>query len=83
MSWESIAMDFVAARSDIGSDVVRRWAERLPPGGQVVDIGCGSGTPVASTLVKAGLVVAGIDASPTLLSLFRRRFHVDAVSGNP
>ena len=73
-SWEAIAEEFIAARSDIGSDVVRQWAQRLRPASEVVDIGCGSGAPVSQTLVEAGFMVFGIDASPTLLSMFRRRF---------
>ena len=73
-SWEAIAEEFIAARSDIGSDVVRQWAKGLRPGSEVVDIGCGSGTPVSQTLVEAGIMVFGIDASPTLLSMFRSRF---------
>ena len=39
--WEAIAMEFVAARSTIGSDVVRDWAKNLRSGSEVVDIGCG------------------------------------------
>lgn len=72
--WEAIAEEFIAARSDIGSDVVRQWSQRLRPRGEVVDIGCGSGAPVSQALVEEGFTVFGIDASPTLLSMFRRRF---------
>jgi cyclopropane fatty-acyl-phospholipid synthase-like methyltransferase len=72
--WEAIALEFVAARSDVGSDVVRRWSKHLRPGGEVVDIGCGSGAPISLALVENGFTVCGIDASPTLLSMFRRRF---------
>ena len=71
--WENVAMAFAAARSDIGSDVARQWAKGLPPGGDLLDLGCGSGVPIASTLVAEGLTVFGIDASPTLVSLFRQR----------
>ena len=73
-SWEAIAEEFIAARSDIGSDVVRQWAKGLRPGSEVVDIGCGSGAPVSQILVEAGFMVFGIDASPTLLATFHRRF---------
>lgn len=73
-SWEAIAEDFVAARSDIGSGVVRQWTKHLRRGGEVLDIGCGAGVPVSQILVEAGFAVFGIDASPTLLSLFSRRF---------
>lgn len=72
--WEAIAAEFLAARSDIGAGVARQWAGTLRPGGEVVDIGCGSGAPIALALVAQGLTVFGIDASPTLLSAFRRRF---------
>lgn len=72
--WEAIAADFLAARSGIGGGVVRQWSTSLPPGGDVVDIGCGSGVPVSQVLVEAGLKICGIDASPTLLSAFRQRF---------
>lgn len=71
--WEAIANDFIAARSDIGSEVVRHWTKNLRPGGDVVDIGCGSGAPISLTLAAEGFEVFGIDASPTLLSMFRRR----------
>jgi len=72
--WEAIASNFIAGRSDIGSGVVRQWAKNLRPGADVVDLGCGSGVPISLTLVQEGLAISGIDASPTLLSAFRRRF---------
>ena len=50
--WDAIAQEFIAARSDIGAEVVRRWARRLPSGGAVVDVGCGSGAPVSVVLVE-------------------------------
>lgn len=71
--WEHIASVFDAARSDIGSDVVRQWARHLPTGGNVLDLGCGSGFPISLVLADEGLTVFGVDASPTLVSMFRRR----------
>lgn len=70
--YQGIADRFVAARSDIGVDIVRDWARTLPVGASIVDIGCGSGWPVATTLAAAGHRIAGIDLSPTLLAAFRR-----------
>ncbi len=72
--WEDVALTFADVRSDTGRDVVRRWARTLPSGGEVLDVGCGSGFPVSSTLADEGLTVFGIDASPTLVSMFVRRF---------
>jgi 2-polyprenyl-3-methyl-5-hydroxy-6-metoxy-1,4-benzoquinol methylase len=73
-NWEAVAAEFVAARSDIGSEVVRQWTKSLRPGSGVVDIGCGAGVPISQVLIDAGFVVSGIDASPTLLSMFVQRF---------
>lgn len=45
----------------------------LPHGASVLDLGCGSGLPVAGYLVERGLCVTGVDSSPALISLCRRR----------
>jgi SAM-dependent methyltransferase len=37
--------------------------ERIPPGGGVLDLGCGSGLPVARDLSAAGFRVTGVDFS--------------------
>ena len=81
--WDAIAQEFIAARSDIGADIVRQWATRLPPGAAVLDIGCGSGAPVAEALVAAGFRVFGVDASPTLVAEFRRRLPAAEVVCEP
>ncbi|PXA93118.1 SAM-dependent methyltransferase [Nostoc sp. 3335mG] len=70
--YEAVADRFLAARSATGAEIVRDWARALPAGSTVVDIGCGGGWPVATTLARAGMTVAGIDPSPTLLAAFRR-----------
>lgn len=65
----------MAARSDIGARLVLSWArDHLPRSGSIVDVGCGSGVPITQALVEEGFDVCGIDASPTLLAAFRRRF---------
>lgn len=50
-----------------------RFIAHLATGARVLDLGCGSGLPVALHLVQHGLMVTGVDASPTLISLCRRR----------
>mgnify|MGYP001800823540 CR=1 FL=1 len=72
--YEAIAADFIEARSDIGSDIVRSWAARLETGARVLDLGCGHGDPNMPVLLEAGLRVSAIDASPHLLSVLRDRF---------
>ncbi len=54
------------------------WHDRFVatlPGGTagVLDLGCGSGSPVAKYLAACGLHVTGVDSSPTLISLCRKR----------
>jgi len=56
--------------------VLGRLLERalgdLPPSPAVLDVGCGSGVPVAAWLVTRGCRVTGLDASAGLLELAAR-----------
>lgn len=55
----------------------RTWHERfvslLREGADVLDLGCGGGTPVASHLAAHGMHVTGVDSSPQLIALCRER----------
>jgi SAM-dependent methyltransferase len=51
-----------------------QFASLLPPGARVLDIGCGSGQPIARYLIDRGFEVTGVDASPTLISYCHHRF---------
>jgi SAM-dependent methyltransferase len=74
--YEATAAEFMRRReqSNIGLATIRRWSSLLPPGASVLDLGCGHGVPVAKALVEDGFEVYGIDASPTLVEAFCRRF---------
>jgi SAM-dependent methyltransferase len=50
-----------------------RFIANLPKGASVLDLGCGSGAPVALNMAARGLHVTGVDASSTLISLCRDR----------
>jgi SAM-dependent methyltransferase len=50
---------------------IDRFAAMLRPGATVLDIGCGSGQPIAAYLAARGHPVAGIDSSPEMIALFR------------
>lgn len=56
----------------------RPWLDRfcalLPPGGSILDIGCGMAEPIAAYLIARGFALTGVDASPTLAALARQRF---------
>jgi SAM-dependent methyltransferase len=55
----------------------RAWVDRftglIPVGGMVLDLGCGSGTPIAWHLIDAGYAVTGVDASPEMVAFFKER----------
>lgn len=50
-----------------------RFAQALPPGASVLDLGCGGGMPVATMLAGLGFAVTGVDTAPTLIGLCRER----------
>ena len=50
-----------------------RFVAAVPAGASVLDLGCGSGCPVALNMAACGLAVTGVDTSPTLVSLCRAR----------
>lgn len=50
------------------------FADALAPGASVLDIGCGSGVPIARYLIARGFAVTGIDSSATLIGLCGKRF---------
>ena len=70
------AADFDRERSR--SLFERAWLDRfaglLPEGGSVLDLGCGTGEPLARYLLGKNLAVTGVDSSPAMIALCRKRF---------
>lgn len=56
----------------------RAWLDRfldgVPPGGTVLDLGCGMGEPIAAYVLGTGRAVIGVDSSPSLIALCGDRF---------
>jgi 2-polyprenyl-3-methyl-5-hydroxy-6-metoxy-1,4-benzoquinol methylase len=50
-----------------------RFIDNLSAGARVLDLGCGSGRPVARHMHERGLHVTGVDSSPTMISLCHSR----------
>ena len=48
-----------------------QFAALLPSTGSVLDLGCGSGIPIARELVDRGLSVTGVDGAPEMIALFQ------------
>ncbi len=74
--YEGVATDFIAVRqqSGIGVATVRAWGRSLPQGATILDLACGFGVPNSQALINDGFVIYGVDASPSLIAEFRRRF---------
>jgi SAM-dependent methyltransferase len=53
---------------------LQRFAELLPPRGSILDIGCGSGEPIAGFFIRAGYRVHGVDSSPAMIAFCKERF---------
>jgi SAM-dependent methyltransferase len=53
---------------------IDQFLAHIPAGGRVLDLGCGSGRPVAAYLVERGFRVTGVDSSPSMIALCRERF---------
>ncbi|SER25445.1 class I SAM-dependent methyltransferase [Sphingobium sp. YR768] len=82
--WEVVADRFIEIRSEIGAELVRSWAQEcLVPSSPIVDVGCGSGVPIAKALSDEGFVVFGIDASCSLVKAFRGNLPGVSVACEP
>ena len=75
--YERNAHNYVSDRSSTGWDEsawLGRFIALLPQHGTILDIGCGSGEPIARYLIERGFAVEGVDSSPTLISVCSERF---------
>jgi 2-polyprenyl-3-methyl-5-hydroxy-6-metoxy-1,4-benzoquinol methylase len=75
--YERHAFDYVADRQSVGwneSAWLDRFSALLSRGASILDIGCGSGEPIARNLIDQGFALDGVDASPTLIGICRARF---------
>jgi SAM-dependent methyltransferase len=67
--WDSIRHDLRYETSWLN-----RFMALLPAGADILDIGCGSGRPIAEYFLQHGLNVTGVDASAAMIALCRQRF---------
>jgi len=75
--YERHADAWVDARLREGRFHERGWLDRfcalVPPGGPVLDLGCGAGEPIARYVGERGHDVTGVDSSPAMIAKFRAR----------
>jgi len=76
--YERRARDFDEDRARSDRFMEKAWLDlfidALPKGGAVLDIGCGSGQPIARYLVGQGLEITGVDSSNAMIAMCRERF---------
>ena len=59
--------------SHLLDELLPRWLASLPPSPKVVDLGCGTGRNTVRLLSVDGAEVIGLDLSPNMLEVARRR----------
>ena len=56
----------------------KAWLDRflalVPAGGSVLDVGCGTGEPIARYVLESDREVSGIDSAPSMIAICRERF---------
>ena len=53
---------------------LNKFLELIPVNGSIVDLGCGTGAPIAEYLIGRGFQVTGVDSSSRMIDLCKRRF---------
>jgi 2-polyprenyl-3-methyl-5-hydroxy-6-metoxy-1,4-benzoquinol methylase len=77
LSYNAIAKDWDTARSTIfhyEPAFLERLLLDLHPPAKILDLGCGTGRPIAEYLLKRGFRVTGVDQAEGMLALARLRF---------
>lgn len=70
----AVSWDRERARSLFEKPWLDRMLTLLPPSRSVLDLGCGSGEPIARYFIDQGCEVTGIDSSFSLIEMCRERF---------
>lgn len=68
------AFDDLRGKTLLEASWLDRFLALVPEHAPILDIGCGSGVPIARHLLAKGHSVTGIDSSNSLIALCRRRF---------
>ena len=71
-AYDSIAERFAKARTGFRERIyVDRFIALAVPGAHILDLGCGTGVPIARYLIDRGFRVTGVDISHAMLALAR------------
>lgn len=69
--YDLIASGFSEMRDSFNTEkkYIDLMIDHLQPGANILDVGCGSGFPIASYLIDRGFQVTGVDSSKELLKI--------------
>lgn len=73
--YDRIAFDWIGARRELPPTdrmLIESFLERLPSSARVLDLGCGSGRPIAMLMAERGCAVHGVDRSAAMLTEARQ-----------
>lgn len=75
-SYEEIVHWFDDARTKtlMEAEYLNLIAKAIPTGGSILDLGCGTGEPIAQFFINKGFKVTGIDGSKKMIELCQKRF---------
>lgn len=75
-SYEEIVQWFDDARTKtlMESEYLNLIVNSVPAGGSVLDLGCGTGEPIAQFFMGKGFKITGIDGSKKMIELCKKRF---------
>jgi 2-polyprenyl-3-methyl-5-hydroxy-6-metoxy-1,4-benzoquinol methylase len=74
-SYDNIAEDFAKMRDSFHNEqkYLNALINYIPAKSHILDIGCGSGFPIANYLIEKGFRVTGIDGSEALLKIAQKK----------
>lgn len=73
--YDLIAQGFADMRNEFSTEqkYLDRLISHLKPGASILDVGCGSGYPIATYFLEKGFHVTGVDGSKELLKIAQSR----------
>ena len=74
-SYDTIAAEFAQMRDSFNTEqkYLDALIQHLPKKSHILDIGCGSGFPIATYLIEKNFQVTGVDGSQELLSIAKTK----------
>lgn len=71
LSYDNIASGFAEMRTEFATEQasIDEFLSHFVSGNHILDVGCGTGTPIANYLISKGLKVTGVDGSKELLAI--------------